>query len=285
MSDIFISYKREEQPIARKLADALKGEGWTVWWDPKLRAGEHFDDVIEKALNEAKCVVVIWSEQSVQSRYIRAEATYALDRDKLVPVAIEKVNLPFRFRGVHTLNLLGWSGSKDFTDFRRLVDDLSTILGPSPVATAEEQRRLEADEHRKMEKERLGEQKKEEVKRKAEEERLPEQERQPSEVEARPKTERQNQNRRQFYAGGAVGIAVVAMTVWLSSGGKDGDVNKIVSLGIQGKRQLKVGEKSVLRAVGRFSDGRENRRDKKFGLAEQRRFGCFSERGWTSRGA
>ena len=48
MSDIFISYKREDQPIAKKLADALQREGWDVWWDPKLRAGEHFDEVIEK---------------------------------------------------------------------------------------------------------------------------------------------------------------------------------------------------------------------------------------------
>ena len=37
MSDIFISYKREEQATARKLANALESEGWTVWWDPKLR--------------------------------------------------------------------------------------------------------------------------------------------------------------------------------------------------------------------------------------------------------
>src|SRR4030095_2046267 len=51
-SDIFISYKREEQAIARKLANALESQGWTVWWDPKLRAGEHFDDVSEKALDE-----------------------------------------------------------------------------------------------------------------------------------------------------------------------------------------------------------------------------------------
>ena len=68
MSDIFISYKREEQAIVRKLANALESEGWTVWWDPKLRAGEHFDDVIEKALNEAKCVIVMWSKRSGQSR-------------------------------------------------------------------------------------------------------------------------------------------------------------------------------------------------------------------------
>jgi hypothetical protein len=30
MSDIFISYKREEQATARKLANALESEGWTV---------------------------------------------------------------------------------------------------------------------------------------------------------------------------------------------------------------------------------------------------------------
>jgi hypothetical protein len=145
MSDIFISYKREEQPVARKLADALQSEGFTVWWDPKLRAGEIFDDVIEKALNEAKCVIVLWSKRSVESLYVKDEAMYALDHDKLIPVAIENVSLPFRFRGVHTLSLLGWDGSKDFPEFRKLVDDISAILGPSPTAVAavEEHRRLE----------------------------------------------------------------------------------------------------------------------------------------------
>ena len=50
MSDIFISYKREEQPEARKLANALEREGWNVWWDPKLRAGDDFDKIIEAVL-------------------------------------------------------------------------------------------------------------------------------------------------------------------------------------------------------------------------------------------
>jgi len=144
MSGIFISYKREEQRVARKLAVALEKEGWSVWWDPKLRAGEHFDDVIEKALNEAKCVVVIWSESSVQSRYVRDEATYALDRNKLVPVAIENVSLPFRFRGVHTLRLVGWDGSKDNSEFRRLVEDIAAIVGP-PATTRRKPQRDESD--------------------------------------------------------------------------------------------------------------------------------------------
>jgi formylglycine-generating enzyme required for sulfatase activity len=136
MSDIFISYKREDQPIARKLADALEGEGWRVWWDPKLRAGEHFDDVIEKALNEAKCVIVLWSNLSICSEYVKAEAREALEQNKLVPVKIENVKLPFRFKGVHTLSLLGWDGSQDFPQFRRLVEDvLETVrlLKPGTV--------------------------------------------------------------------------------------------------------------------------------------------------------
>src|SRR4030095_7795605 len=139
MSDIFISYKREEQATARKLADALESEGWSVWWDPKLRAGEHFDDVIERALNEAKCVIVMWSNRSVQSRYVRDEATYALDHDKLVPVAIESVKLPFRFRGIHTLRLLGWDGAKDFSEFRSLVGDIAAIVGPPATMRQETQ--------------------------------------------------------------------------------------------------------------------------------------------------
>ena len=160
MSHIFISYKREDQATARKLADALEGEGWTVWWDPKLRAGEHFDDVIEKALNDAKCVIVLWSKRSVESLYVKDEAMYALDHDKLIPVAIENVSLPFRFRGVHTLSWLGWDGLKDFPEFRQLVDDISAILGPSPTAVAavEEHRRLENERQRKVDEERFREQ-------------------------------------------------------------------------------------------------------------------------------
>ena len=73
MNDIFISHKREDHPNARKLANALEGKGWTVWWDVKLRPGENYDKVIEAALKESKCVIVIWSERAVESDYLLAE--------------------------------------------------------------------------------------------------------------------------------------------------------------------------------------------------------------------
>lgn len=150
MADIFISYKREEQPIAKKLADALQKEGWTVWWDPEVRAGERFDDVIEKALIESKCVVVLWSKLSVNSQNVKDEATYALNRDKLVPVLIEIVDLPFRFERINTGQLIDWDGSDNFPEFQKLIADISSNLGEPPV---EEQKRIEiarkAEEERK----------------------------------------------------------------------------------------------------------------------------------------
>ena len=160
MSDIFISYKREDQATARKLANALEGEGWTVWWDPKLRAGERFNDVIENALNEAKCVIVLWSKRSVQSLYVKDEATHALKRKKLVPVTIQQVELPFRFEELHTPSLFNWDGSKDFSEFRRLVEDISTILRLSSTGAtgAQEQHLGEAEQRRNVDEERLRQQ-------------------------------------------------------------------------------------------------------------------------------
>ena len=62
-----------------------------------------------------------------------------------------------------------------------------------------------------------------------------------------------------LWAGGVSIIAAALVAFWFfgASGSKNADVKKIVSLGIQGKRQLNVGEKTVLRVGGRLSDGSE----------------------------
>jgi hypothetical protein len=131
--------------MAKRLADALKNQHWSVWWDPKLRAGEHFDDAIERALKEAKCVIVMWSKLSVNSDYVKAEASYARKRNKLVPIAIEKVDLPFPFEGIHTEQLIDWDGSESFPGYQKLISDIESILGPPPFEFEERERKEEAE--------------------------------------------------------------------------------------------------------------------------------------------
>ncbi|WP_075186342.1 toll/interleukin-1 receptor domain-containing protein [Teredinibacter haidensis] len=137
MNDIFISYKREDQQTAKQLADALQRQGWTVWWDPHLRAGEHFDDVIEAALQEATCVVVLWSKLSISSRYVRDEASYALNKQKLIPTQIDDVELPFRFAGLQTVPLYGWDGTDNYPGFVKLIADIRSKLEPGIAAVSE----------------------------------------------------------------------------------------------------------------------------------------------------
>lgn len=67
MPDIFLSYNREDQAVARRFADAFEANGFAVWWDVTLRPGEAYDEVTEKALRTARAVVVLWSKKSVES--------------------------------------------------------------------------------------------------------------------------------------------------------------------------------------------------------------------------
>ena len=132
MSDIFISYSRKDQPKARMLADALAAKGWSVWWDPKIQSGKAFDRVIETAIAEAKCVVVVWSKHSVNSDWVRAEASNGLERGILIAVAIdENLALPLRFTQVHTENFSGWDGATDSQEFAKIVSDISALVAAS----------------------------------------------------------------------------------------------------------------------------------------------------------
>ena len=88
MADIFLSYNRADQAVARRFADAFKAQGFEVWWDSALRAGETYDQVTDKALREAKAVVVLWSKKSVESNWVRAEASIGQEHKHLAPVKL-----------------------------------------------------------------------------------------------------------------------------------------------------------------------------------------------------
>ena len=138
--DVFVSYARENRPLAQQLAQGLGANGLRVWWDRDLLAGSEFTAVIEAKLQGATAVIVLWSADSVRSSFVRDECSRALRNGKLLPVRIEDVELPLGFGQLHTLDLLDWDGDTDDEAFQSLLHEVRRRQNTPGLAPAPAQR-------------------------------------------------------------------------------------------------------------------------------------------------
>jgi len=126
--DVFLSYNREDQAVARRFAEAFEREGLNVWWDVTLRSGEAYDQVTERALRDARAVVVLWSRKSVESRWVRAEATLADRQHTLVPAMIEPCERPIMFELTQTADLCHWQGDLRDPAWQQFLADVRQFV-------------------------------------------------------------------------------------------------------------------------------------------------------------
>jgi adenylate cyclase len=105
MADVFVSYARRDKARVAPLVAAFEAQGWSVWWDPEIAPGQEFDRQIAAELKIATAVLVVWTPNSVESRWVRGEAREAAERGILVPVRFEGANLPIDVRALHTTDL------------------------------------------------------------------------------------------------------------------------------------------------------------------------------------
>jgi TIR domain-containing protein len=126
--DVFISYAKGDRARAAELASALEVNGWSVWWDRDIPPGRTFDEVIEEALTQTRSVVVLWSAESVKSRWVRTEASAAAERGTLVPALIEPVTIPLEFRRLEAADLTRWRGDRNDPEFQQLVETLAGLI-------------------------------------------------------------------------------------------------------------------------------------------------------------
>lgn len=147
MADIFISYSRDDRDIAHALAVALEAAGIGVWWDRELTGGGDFAAEIERHLSAAPLVIVLWSNSSVQSDFVRDESSRARDLRKLMPIRIEPVALPLGFGTLHTLDLIDWDGDPDDDALTEILSQIrhqlkeAATAGPRPTPPLERLRR------------------------------------------------------------------------------------------------------------------------------------------------
>jgi len=129
MADLFISYASADRELVAALVHEFEDQGWSVWWDRHIEVGTSFDDRIEEAIDQARCIVVVWSEKSIRSDWVRAEAAEGLKRNILVPVLLDDVKPPLLFRQKQALSLIDWKRRGDSAlPLVDLLPSISSIL-------------------------------------------------------------------------------------------------------------------------------------------------------------
>jgi uncharacterized membrane protein YhaH (DUF805 family) len=119
MADVFISYAREDHPRAEQVARGLQAMGLEPFWDTEIPPGQTWADYIEGKLSQCPAVVVLWSEHSTKSQWVREEARMGRDKSKLIPALLDSTPAPFGFGEVQAANLSSWRGEPNHPEWVR----------------------------------------------------------------------------------------------------------------------------------------------------------------------
>jgi hypothetical protein len=109
--DIFVSYSHEDRERVRGFVGALVEQGWRVFWDRRIPAGESWRSYIGVPLGKAPIVIVCWSNHSIESEWVQQEADHAHRRRALLPVMIDAVVPPLGLAHIHAADLVEWMNS------------------------------------------------------------------------------------------------------------------------------------------------------------------------------
>src|SRR5262245_53993018 len=139
--EVFISYRRSDEPKARLLFNLLAERGVSAWYDANVRAGEDWRAATAKALEAAPIFVLLYSKAASESDEITKELAVAtFQKKKVIPVRLE--NIPPIGPFLYELASRNWFDAFAYPDsnLTRLADHIAEIvrseLPASSVAAA-----------------------------------------------------------------------------------------------------------------------------------------------------
>ncbi|HEU5482212.1 MAG TPA: TIR domain-containing protein [Sphingomicrobium sp.] len=136
MASVFLSYDREDAGKARPIAAALEKAGHSVWWDRHIKGGAQYSKEIDKALKAADAVVVLWSERSVESAWVRDEAAAGRDSGRLIPIGLDSTEPPLGFRQYQAIDISRWNGRGRPPQLGQLDEAIEALGGELPAGPA-----------------------------------------------------------------------------------------------------------------------------------------------------
>lgn len=133
-TSIFLSYSRADREQVLPIIEALEAEGYSVWWDGLLKGGDRFLQVTEKALETSDIVLVMWTQTSVASDWVRDEATRGRDRQCLISVSLDGCEPPLGFRQIQYIDVAGNGDVVQRPAFAKVLEALRDFGPTSPNA-------------------------------------------------------------------------------------------------------------------------------------------------------
>ena len=134
MGRVFLSYSRKDADVAQAVAEAIAAAGHEVWWDRHLPGGSRYAVEIDRALQDAEAVVVLWSHSAIASSWVQDEAVEGRDSGRLIPVMLDGSKPPLGFRQFQCVDLS--RGLPQRLD--NLLSAIAAIAGEADVAATDD---------------------------------------------------------------------------------------------------------------------------------------------------
>jgi hypothetical protein len=134
VSDVFISYKREDRARVEALHALLLDLDVGAWFDAGIEVGADWDRRIHEQIDAARAMVVCWSFAACSSHWVVKEATIGLERNMLVPVKIHPCALVPPFDALQTADLTQWEGEPDHPEAQKVLVRLGQLLDKKNLA-------------------------------------------------------------------------------------------------------------------------------------------------------
>jgi len=125
-SKIFISYSRSDSEFVLRLASNIRDSGAAIWLDSlSIIGGTIWDSEVEKALRACNTFIVILTPDSIKSKNVQDEISYAFDEQKIIiPIMLISCRVPYRLRRLQYI---------DFTsNYEMDLNNLFRSLQPGP---------------------------------------------------------------------------------------------------------------------------------------------------------